>query len=237
MEKKYSLTMVFPAYNEQDNVDRLVRDADRVGKDVFGDDYEIIVVDDGSTDKTAEMLAGLKEEFDHLVVLTHSPNQGYTAALRTGFTNASKDLIFYSDADNQFDLSEIPLLMKLVDDNDIVSGYRNPRIDPWLRIFVSRCFNIMAHSVFRFPIRDVDCAFKIFRKEVFDKIQINSDNFMVDTEIMSKAVIHKMRVAEVGVTHLPREAGETTVRPSDVFKTLRGMWHLWFELRELKKHL
>jgi len=235
VDMKFSLSMVFPAYNEQDNLDRLVRDADKVGKDVFGDDYEIIIVDDGSKDKTPDILEQLKKEYDHLVVYTHSPNQGYTAALRTGFSNASKDLIFYSDADNQFDLSEIPLLMALVEDNDIVSGYRNPRIDPWFRIFVSRCFNLMSHSLFSFPVRDVDCAFKIFHKRVFDKIKINSDNFMVDTEIMSKAVFFNMKVAEVGVTHLPREEGETTVKPTDVFKTLRGMWQLWHELKEMKK--
>ncbi|HPQ39537.1 MAG TPA: glycosyltransferase family 2 protein [bacterium] len=235
MAAKYSLSMVFPAYNEQDNVEKLVQDADTLGRDVFGEDYEVIVVDDGSKDKTPEILARLKTRYPRLVVYTHSPNRGYTAALRTGFTNAKKDLIFYSDADNQFDLSEIPLLLEKIDDNDIVSGYRNPRIDPWIRIFVSRCFNIMSHTIFKFPIRDVDCAFKLFRREVFDKIKINSDNFMVDTEIMAKAVLFKMRVAEVGVTHLPRQAGETTVKPSDVFKTLRGMWKLWFELRDLKR--
>ncbi|MBN1297481.1 glycosyltransferase family 2 protein [bacterium] len=236
MNKKYSLSMVFPAYNEQDNVEKLVKDADSIGKNIMDDRYEIIVVDDGSKDHTPAILNRLKTEYPHLVVYTHSPNRGYTAALRTGFTQAKMDLIFYSDADNQFDLTEIPLLLDRIGDNDIVSGYRNPRIDPWLRIFVSRCFNVMSHTIFRFPIRDVDCAFKLFRREVFDKITITSDNFMVDTEIMAKAVLFGMRVAEVGVTHLPRCAGKTTVKPSDVFKTLRGMYTLWFELKEMKKN-
>ncbi len=233
METKYSLSMVFPAYNEQDNVDRLVRDADKVGKDLFGDRYEVIVVDDGSKDRTPQILADLQKEFPNLVVYTHSPNKGYTAALRTGFTNAKKDLIFYSDADNQFDLSEIPLLLERIDGNDIVCGYRNPRVDPWLRLFVSRCFNIMSHAIFKFPVRDVDCAFKLFRREVFDRIKIKSENFMVDTEIMAKAVKFNMRVTEVGVTHLPRKAGQTTVKPSDVLKTLRGMRKLWVELHQM----
>lgn len=233
METKYSLSMVFPAYNEQDNVDRLVRDADRVGRKLCGDDYEVIVVDDGSKDRTPQLLVELGREFPNLVIYTHSPNKGYTAALRTGFTNAKKDLIFYSDADNQFDLEEIPLLLERIDDNDIVCGYRNPRVDPWLRLFVSRCFNIMSHTIFKFPVRDVDCAFKLFRREVFDRIKIKSENFMVDTEIMAKAVKFGMRVTEVGVTHLPRKAGKTTVKPSDVFKTLKGMRKLRGELREL----
>jgi len=139
--KRYSISLVFPAYNEIDNVDRLVRDADRVGKKI-SDDYEIIVVDDGSTDGTGARLEQLKKDFPRLVVYTHSPNKGYTAALRTGFTNARKDLIFYSDADNQFDLEEIPRLIEKIDDHDIVVGYRKDRQDPWLRKFVSRCFNI-----------------------------------------------------------------------------------------------
>lgn len=230
---KYSLSMVFPAYNEEDNLERLIMDADRVCKDIV-DDYEVVIVDDGSTDDTPNILNRLKNEFPNLVVYTHSPNKGYTAALRTGFTNAAKDLIFYSDADNQFDLAEIPLLMEHVDNHDMVVGYRKDRQDPWIRIFVSRCFNIMSHTIFKFPVRDVDCAFKLFKKEVFDKIKITSEHFMVDTEIMSKAVIYGFRVTEVGVTHLPRTAGETTVKPSAVFQTLKGMAKLYGELKELK---
>jgi glycosyltransferase involved in cell wall biosynthesis len=224
---------VFPAYNEIDNVDRLVRDADRVGKKI-SDDYEIIVVDDGSTDGTGARLEQLKKDFPRLVVYTHSPNKGYTAALRTGFTNARKDLIFYSDADNQFDLEEIPRLIEKIDDHDIVVGYRKDRQDPWLRKFVSRCFNIFSHTVFKFNVRDVDCAFKLFRRAVFDRIKINSEHFMVDTEMMANAVVFGFRVAEVGVTHLPRTAGETTVRPGDVWKTLKGMARLKKELRQIE---
>lgn len=235
MKTSHSLSMVFPAYNEQDNLDRLVRDADAVGIKIFGDDYEIIVVDDGSKDNTPTVLKNLQKEFPRLVVYTHSPNKGYTAALRTGFTNARKSLIFFSDSDNQFDLNEIPLLLNHIDTHDIVVGYRNPRVDPWFRLFVSRCFNIFSHAVFKFPVRDIDCAFKLFRREVFDKITITSENFMVDTEIMAKAVFYRMRITEVGVTHLPRRAGQTTVRPSDVFKTLRGMWILRKQLQDMKK--
>ncbi len=233
MSQKYSLSMVFPAYNEEENVDRLVRDADRVCRTIT-DDYEVIVVDDGSKDRTPDILKKLKEEFSNLVIYTHSPNKGYTAALRTGFTSAKKELVFYSDADNQFDLSEITLLLNLVDQNDIVVGFRKDRQDPWIRKFVSRCFNIMSHQIFKFNVRDVDCAFKVFRREVFDKIKITSENFMVDTEIMSKAVVYGFRVAEVGVTHLPRTAGTTTVKPTDVFKTLKGMLKLYQELKLLK---
>ncbi len=230
---KYSLSMVFPAYNEEDNLELLIRDADRVCKEVV-DDYEVVIVDDGSTDDTPNILNRLKEEFPNLVVYTHSPNQGYTAALRTGFTRSIKDLIFYSDADNQFDLAEIPLLLERVDDHDIVVGFRKDRQDHWFRIFVSRCFNILSHFFFKFPVRDVDCAFKLFRREVFDKIKITSEHFMVDTEIMSKSVIYGFRVTEVGVTHLPRTAGETTVKPSAVLQTLKGMAKLHGELKELK---
>lgn len=236
MKSSFSLSLVFPAYNEEENLDKLIRDADRVAKKLVSD-YEIIVVDDGSKDRTPQILQELGQEFPNLVVFTHSPNKGYTAALRTGFTGAKKDLIFYSDADNQFNLEEIELLLPLADDHDIVAGFRKDRQDPWIRIFVSRCFNIFSHSIFKFPVRDVDCAFKIFHKYVFEKIKINSENFMVDTEIMAKAVVYGFRIAEVGVTHLPRSAGKTTVKPSDVFKTLKGMAKLRQELTTLKKSI
>jgi len=226
--------MVFPAYNEEANLDKLIKDADQTAQKLT-DDYEIIIVDDGSTDNTPEILKNLKKEFTNLVVYTHSPNKGYTAALRTGFTNAKKDLVFYSDADNQFILSEISLLLMKIDSNDLVVGYRKDRQDPWIRKFVSRCFNIMSHSIFKFTVRDVDCAFKLFRREVFDKIKINSDHFMVDTEIMSKAALFGFRTDETGVTHLPRTAGETTVKPTDVIKTLKGMAKLHKELKQLKQ--
>jgi glycosyltransferase involved in cell wall biosynthesis len=234
MTQDYSLSLVFPAYNEQDNLERLIEDSDNAAKTIC-ENYEIIVVDDGSTDDTPQLLEKLKSTYPNLVVYTHSPNKGYTAALRTGFTNAKKDLVFYSDADNQFDMKEISLLMAQIKANDIVVGYRKDRQDPWLRKFVSRCFNIFSHSVFKFPVRDVDCAFKLFKREVFDKIKITSEHFMVDTEIMSKAVVFGFKVAEVGVTHLPRTAGETTVKPSDVTKTLRGMVKLHAEIRQLKQ--
>jgi len=236
MASEYSLSLVFPAFNEEDNLDRLVRDADQASKAIV-QDYEIVVVDDGSTDSTPQLLEKLKSEFPNLVVYTHSPNKGYTAALRPGFTSAKKDLIFYTDADNQFDLNELSLLLDRIDNNDMVVGYRKDRQDPWIRKFVSRCFNIMSHTIFKFPVRDVDCAFKLFRREVFDKIKITSEHFMVDTEIMSKAVDYNFKVAEVGVTHLPRTAGETTVKPSDVTKTLKGMAKLYQELKQIKSTL
>ena len=236
MKIKHSISLVFPAYNEQDNLVKLVTDADTAAQSV-SDDYEIVVVDDGSKDNTPKILKELQQQFPNLVVYTHSPNKGYTAALRTGFTRAKKDIIFYSDADNQFDMNEIGLLTDRIEGHDIVVGFRKDRQDPWLRKFVSRCFNIFSHSIFKFTVRDVDCAFKIFRREVFEKITITSENFMVDTEIMSKAVVYGFKVTEVGVTHLPRQAGVTTVKPSDVFKTLKGMAKLHGELKILKAEL
>ena len=232
----YSLSLVFPAYNEEENLEKLVKDADDAGRQNV-EDYEIIVVDDGSTDGTPRILNQLKKDYPNLVVYTHSPNKGYTAALRTGFSKARKDLIFYSDADNQFNLKEIYLLLESIDNNDMVVGYRRDRQDSWIRIFVSRCFNVISHAVFHFTVRDVDCAFKLFRRKVFDKIKITSDHFMVDTEIMSKAVVYGFCVTEVGVTHLPRQAGETTVKPTDVIKTLKGMAKLRKELAQIRKEL
>lgn len=236
MNSDYSISMVFPAYNEQDNLDRLLAEADAAARRVSSD-YEIIVVDDGSLDDTPNVLKRLQTQYANLVVYTHTPNRGYTAALRTGFTNAQKPLIFYSDSDCQFKLDEIDLLLPYTRDFDLVVGYRKDRQDPWIRKFVSRCFNRMSHAVFKFTVRDVDCAFKFFRREVFDRIKINSEHFMVDTEIMAKAVVYGFRVKEIGVTHLPRHAGQTTVKPSAVYRTILGMIQLHKELQQIKQSL
>lgn len=236
MTETYSISMVFPAYNEQDNLERLLKEADEAVSKVSSD-YEIIVVDDGSTDETPALLKQLQTVYPFLVVYTHAPNKGYTAALRTGFTNARKELVFYSDSDCQFKLDEIDLLLPYTKTHDLVVGYRKDRQDPWIRKFVSRCFNMMSHAVFKFNVRDVDCAFKFFRRSVFEKIKIKSEHFMVDTEIMSKAVVYGFKVKEVGVTHLPRNAGKTTVKPTDVLRTLKGMAKLFLELQGIKKSL
>ena len=230
---KFSLSLVFPAYNEAVNLEDLVSRAFESVKDIVSD-FEIIIVDDGSTDNTIPTLDSLKAKFGEKLRSIHlRPNKGYASALREGFLNAKKDFIFYSDADNQFDLNEITLLFEHMDTNDLVVGYRKDRQDNFLRIFLARGFNLIARTIFGLKVRDIDCAFKLFKREVFEKIKINDDNYLLDTEILAKAKKFNMSLKEVGVTHLPRQKGSSTVKPSAVFVTLYGLAKLAKDLRKI----
>lgn len=226
--QKIDLTVVLPAYNEEDNIEKSVRDALAV-LPKFCNRYCVLIVNDGSRDRTGEIADRLvSEDPGHIRVIHHNPNQGYAAALRAGFLASETEYTFYTDSDNQFDYNDLEKLVPLAPQNDLVVGYRQDRQDAWIRIFVSRCYNILVSTIFSLRVRDIDCAFKLFRRDIFDKIEIKYHGFLVDTEILTKARRLNLRIAEVGVRHLPRVAGQSTVTPWDIFKTLRGIWWLWW---------
>ncbi len=222
---KPSVSVVLPAYNEQENLRRetetwrrvLARECER---------FEIILVDDGSADETPAIADALAEEFDEVRVIHHRPNKGYGAALRSGFTSARMPLVFYTDADGQFKPDEITKLFALIDEADIVTGYRADRQDPWMRKFFSWGFKRFIGFLFGVHVRDCDCAFKLYRRKVFDEITIDSDQFFVDAEVLAKANVLGYRIEETPVTHLARAGGESTVRMSHILSTLREAWHM-----------
>ena len=221
---------MLPAYNEEDNIERQVRGVDEVLRDMRFDDYEVLVVDDGSHDGTRAVCEGMKESVPKLRLLVHEVNRGYAMALRTGFTSAAMPLVFYTDADNQFDVRELKNLLPGIDDYDIVCGFRIYRFDPFSRLVLSWGYNLLVRVLFRIRVRDVDCAFKLFRREVFDRISIESKKFFVDTEILAKASREGMKMTEVGVRHYPRTAGESTVRASHVISTLAEIASMWTDI-------
>lgn len=222
-----ALSVVLPAYNEEANIEPVVRRALDVLPGLV-DDFEIVVVDDGSRDATAERALELAREHPGRVrVLRHDPNQGYGAAIRSGFRHARGALVFYTDADNQFDLAELEWFLPMVANHDMVIGFRVYRYDTVLRSIVSWCYNRLVGVLFRVHVRDVDCAYKLLRREVLEKITIESDDFFVDTELVAKARRWNFRIAEKGVRHYPRMAGETTVQASDVPRTLRTIATMW----------
>jgi len=225
-----TISVVLPAYNEEANIERQVRAVAAVLDELKFDDYEILVVDDGSRDRTSAIVQELGGELAKLKLLRHEKNRGYAQALRTGFTTARMPLVFYTDADNQFDVRELKNLLPAIDDYDIVSGFRIYRFDPLTRLILSWGYNLLVRVLFRIRIRDVDCAFKLFRREIFDRIQIESKKFFVDTEILAKASKLNLRMTEIGVRHYPREAGESTVRPSHVLHTLREIVEMWTDI-------
>lgn len=225
------LSLVLPAFNEEGNIERAVRDAARAAA-ALTPSYEVVVVDDGSRDGTRARLTGLEGELGAcLRVLRHEVNRGYGAALRSGFQAARGELVFYTDADNQFDLTELDQFLPLMDAHDAVLGYRVRRRDPRLRLFTSRVFNALADWVLGLEVRDVNCSFKLFRGEMLRALPLVTDDFMIDAELVARVQRGRWRVAEKGVTHLPRTAGRSTVRPGHVPHTLASLGRLWLSLR------
>lgn len=226
-----TISAVLPAFNEQENIEAACRQVAEVLASLGLRDWEVVIVDDGSIDGTAEIVDRLVEEDpQHIRVFHHKPNQGYAAALRTGFTNARHQLIFYTDSDNQFDVRELKNLLPLIENADIVNGFRVYRFDPLTRLVLSWGFNLIVRVAFRIKVKDIDCAFKLFRREVFDKVNIESQKFFVDAEVLAKAQHYGFRMAEIGVRHYPRTAGRSTVRPIHIFWTLRELARIWINI-------
>ncbi|HLG13513.1 MAG TPA: glycosyltransferase family 2 protein [Blastocatellia bacterium] len=226
-----TISAVLPAYNEEENIETAARRMAEVLRSLSPHDWEVIIVDDGSIDRTGEISDRLaSEDPAHVRVFHHNPNRGYAEALKTGFTSARHQLIFYTDSDNQFDVRELANLLPLIESADIVNGFRIYRFDPLTRLVLSWGFNLLVRIVFRIKVRDIDCAFKLFRREVFDKVTIESKKFFVDAEVLAKAKYHRFRMAEIGVRHYPRPAGRSTVRASHILSTLRELARIWVNI-------
>ena len=208
------LTVFFPAFNEQENVAESVRRAlDEIGPLVDGS-IEVLVVDDGSTDATGSIADGLAAA-DRRVRVHHQPNRGYGGALRAGFENAAGELIGFSDGDLQFDLREMARLLDRLDAPgrrpvDAVIGYRLKRRDPPHRIFIAKTYNAIVSATFGLRVRDIDCAMKVFRREVFEGLRLEAESPFLSAELLIKLKARGERIAQVGVTHYPRAAGQNT---------------------------
>jgi glycosyltransferase involved in cell wall biosynthesis len=234
-----SLSIVLPAYNEEKNVANALGEVSSVAQQL-GMDYEIILVNDGSADRTGEIVRELEQRLPKFRLVEHYPNRGYGGALKAGFAAASKDLVAFVPADKQFVFSEIDRLLEKIGEADIVSGYRPDRQDSSIRKLNAFGWNTLVRLLFGYLCRDIDCGFKLFRREVLKHVTIVSDGAMVDTEFLAGAKARGYRIAEVPVTHLPRTAGEATGANVKVilraFRDLaRFRLRLSLELREEKK--
>jgi glycosyltransferase involved in cell wall biosynthesis len=226
-----ALSIVLPAYNEEGNIERVVRDAAAAAAALV-QDFEIVVVDDGSRDRTAAILGALAAEMGpRLRIVRHAVNLGYGAALRDGFRATRGALVFYTDSDNQFDLRELAQMLPLMDECDAALGYRVGRQDPWMRKVVSGGFNRLSSMVFGMAVRDLNCSFKLFRGDLIRSLPIDSTDFFVDTEMVARLHRAGWRYVQRGVRHFPRTAGRSTVRPSDVPRTLISLARMWVRLR------
>ena len=235
----FSLSIVLPAYNEEENVASAVEDVSRVAQQL-GTDHEIILVNDGSSDRTGEIGRELEQRIPSFRLVEHHPNRGYGGSLKAGFEAATKDLIAFTPADKQFVFSEIDRFLAKIDEADIVSGYRADRQDSLVRKFNAFGWNTLVTILFGRLCSDIDCGFKLFRREVLKRVNIVSDGAMIDTEFLAGAKARGFRITEVPVTHLPRTAGEATGDNVAVivnaFRDLaRFRLRLSRELREEKK--
>jgi glycosyltransferase involved in cell wall biosynthesis len=204
-----SISMVLPAYNEEANICLAVESGDRALAQT-GLECELIVVNDGSRDRTGELLRDLALRFPRLRIVEHFPNRGYGGALRAGFAAASLDWIFQSDADNQFDFTELKRLIAAAGGCDVVVGYRQPRRDPLPRRLNGWAWNRLIRLLFGYVVRDIDCAFRLVRRSVLRSVPLTSDGAMVSTELLAGIKAEGFAIREVRVSHLPREGGEPT---------------------------
>lgn len=221
------LSLVIPAFNEQESIARAIDEAEEALSVCFAH-YEVLVVDDGSTDNTvAEVLRTLPNA-RHTRLLRHEVNRGYGAALRTGFTAARFDWVAFTDADCQFELEELPRLVALMQDVPIAVGYRVQRQDPWRRRFLSWGYNVLARLLLGTRVRDVDCAFKVFRRDVLPWLMPQSRGFFVNTEMLTRARQWGFEIAEVPVTHRPRLGGASKVSLREVPRIARTLLMFWW---------
>ncbi|MEZ5977727.1 MAG: glycosyltransferase family 2 protein [Planctomycetota bacterium] len=221
--------MVLPAYNERECIADAVGDCLAFLPTCF-ERYEVVVVDDGSHDGTGDVVRELEARHPGVVVgVFHGVNRGYGAAIMSGFRKGSGDLLFYTDADRQFDVSEIEHAVEKLEDErvDAVYGFRVYRYDSVLRCMTSWVYNRLVRVLFGVKVRDVDCAFKLYRREVLDGLDIACTDFFIDTELVARARKKGVKACEIGVRHFPRTAGRTTVRPGDVPRTLLTVARMW----------
>jgi glycosyltransferase involved in cell wall biosynthesis len=202
-----SISAVIPAYNEEGII---ASTAEAVDETLSGlvDDYEVIVVNDGSRDATPRIVQDLGRQRPAIRLVSHTINRGYGAALTTGFGAATCDYIFLTDGDRQFDVRELAGFLPLLASADVIVGYRRPRADPWQRRFFGWGWNFLVNTLFGHTARDVDCAFKLFPRRLLEDVHLHSTGHTLSPELLIKARRAGYRIAEVRVTHLPRTAGQ-----------------------------
>jgi glycosyltransferase involved in cell wall biosynthesis len=221
-----------PAYNEEANIEPQVLDVIAALRPL-ADDFEVIVVNDGSRDRTGAIVSELATAHPQVRLVEHPSNQGYGAALYSGFTSATKDLVFLTDSDRQFDLDDLRRLLPLLDRADIVAGYRAPRRDPFMRVLNGIGWSTLVTLFFGYTARDIDCAFKLFRREILQIIHLQSRGATFSAEFLVRAKRAGFRIIELGVKHRPRRAGsQTGARPDVILRAFRELfrlrWQLWF---------
>ena len=232
-----SLSVFFPAYNDSGTIASLVITAVQSASKLTPD-YEVIVVNDGSSDSTARILDELARVYPQLKIVTHQVNRGYGGALRSGFATASKEVIFYTDGDAQYDPSELALLWsEMAPGVDLVNGYKISRSDPWHRIVIGRVYHHTVKMMFGLHVRDVDCDFRLLRRSIFDRVQLEKNSGVICVEMMKKIQDAGFGIVEVPVHHYHRAHGQSQFfNFRRVIRTGIDVLKLWYALVVQQTH-
>jgi glycosyltransferase involved in cell wall biosynthesis len=236
--KPPSLSVFFPAYNDSGTIASMVIRAVQAAAELTPD-YEVIVVNDGSADATAEIADELARRYPHVRAVHHPRNRGYGGALQTGFRSATKDLIFYTDGDAQYDPSEVALLWeKMSAGVDLVNGYKISRSDPFHRIVIGRVYHHIVATLFGLKLRDVDCDFRLMRRAIFDRVLLEKTSGVICLELIKKIQDCGFHIVEVPVHHYHRAFGKSQFfNVRRVVKTAVDVMRLWFVLVVRRQHL
>ena len=228
VNKLPELSIFFPFWNEEKNIEKVVKSAIPVAQKL-SNKWEIIMVDDGSSDNTLDVAKKLAKENSNLVVVSHKKNRGYGAALKSGFEKAKYKYIIFNDGDGQFDFSESSKLINKIGDADIVIGFRKKRLDNPFRHILMNLLKIWDFLFFGFNFKDIDCGFKLFRKEALEKIMpFKSEGAMITTEILARAKRKKLKIDQVEVSHFPRLYGDQSGGNLRVIlRAIRESYALW----------
>ena len=232
-----SLSVFFPAYNDAPSLPGLLARTFAV-LEAHVVDYEVIVIDDGSYDGTAAVLEQLRGQYGaRLRVVTHPRNRGYGGALRSGFEAATREFVFYTDGDSQYDVGELPRLLQLVGpDTGLVNGYKLERHDPAHRIWIGKTYNFCARLLFRIRIRDIDCDYRLIRRALLQRIQLTSTSGTICVELVRKLEMTGCGVVETGVHHYARLYGKSQFfRLRSLATTLYELVRLWVRVVILRR--
>ncbi len=218
-----SISAVLPAFNEEKIIAASATSMAATLADLT-DDYEVVVVDDGSRDATRQIVESLSVQDPRIRCISHPVNRGYGAALATGFTAAEKELIFMTDGDKQFDAREVAGFLPFIDEAEMVIGYRKPRMDTPMRRLNAWGWNLLVRLLFGYVARDVDCAFKLFRRSVWQGLRVESTGATFSAEFLIRARRRGHHIKELRATHFPRTAGRATgAKPSVILRAFREL--------------
>jgi glycosyltransferase involved in cell wall biosynthesis len=236
--KSAGLSVFFPAYNDSGTIASMVIRAVKAASELTSD-YEVIVIDDGSADATAEIADELAHTYPHVRAIHHPKNRDYGAALRTGFRSSTKEFIFYTDGDAQYDPAELAALWaKMTPDADLVNGYKINRSDPLHRIIIGRTYHYIVSVLFGLRLRDVDCDFRLMRRTIFDRINLEKTSGIICVEMMKKIQDAGFKVVEVPVHHYHRAFGTSQFfNVRRLLRTGRDLLLLWYALVVRREHL